>query len=327
MVFIKDLIVSKLSDLRDIYKTDKDKIWQLKALNVAIRLIKDYDKPILSGIQLEKDIKGIGKKISARIQEIIDTGDLQELYDITNNQTHIKNILLITGVGLVKAKQWVSQGIKDINDVIRARDNKLITTTHHIDLGIKYYNDFQKMIPRSEVKKLGTQISKVVKKIDKNFLFEICGSYRRGKKQSSDIDILISHPDYYNNIESQDYLNKIITELKKQNIIIDSLTSLGKTKFMGVCNLINSSDSIPRRIDIRIVDYESFYTALIYFTGSKDFNLFLRQKATEKNYKLSEYALTKLGKEGKEEKAIFIKSEEELFKILDIEYVKPIDRM
>jgi DNA polymerase/3'-5' exonuclease PolX len=61
-----------------------------------------------------------------------------------------------------------------------------------------------------------------------------------------------------------------------------------------------------RRIDIIYVPYESYYSALIYFTGPADFNRSLRLKAKKLGYKLNQYGLYKNGKR------IFVKSEDDI---------------
>jgi DNA polymerase (family 10) len=60
----------------------------------------------------------------------------------------------------------------------------------------------------------------------------------------------------------------------------------------------------------------------LYFTGSKNFNLYLRNKALENNYTLNEYSLTELTTN----KAYLLKSEEEIFDILKIPYLTPKER-
>ena len=319
----KNLIISKLEELKKIYLKDDSKKWNLRALTIAINNLKKYDKPIISGTKLQEDIKGIGDKISKRIDEILETGTLDELKDFSNSESSdisLVNLLLITGVGNVRAKKWIGLGIHNIDDVKKAIIDKKIKATHHIDIGIKYYYDFQKKIPRTEISIINDLLKNNIKKIDKNLIFEICGSYRRGLHESGDIDILISHPSFYENILTQNFLKKIVKELTKNNFIIDNLTSKGDTKFMGVCKL--EKYDTYRRIDIRVVDYCSYYTSLLYFTGSKDFNVNLRNKALEYNYTLNEYALTDLNNNNRK----MLNSEEEIFDILKIPYVLPEER-
>jgi DNA polymerase/3'-5' exonuclease PolX len=324
---LKNKIMSNLNLLKLEYEKDPSKKWNLKALKTAIVEIAKYDKEIISGEQLKNDINGIGDKISKRIDEIIKTGTLKELSLNTNiisnlNQEFVNPFLDITGVGDVRANKWYHElGLKTMDDLKNAIKNNIVKTTHHIDLGIKYYNDFREMIPRTEIDTVKKIISSLLKKMNKNYLFEICGSYRRGAKVSGDIDILITIKNEIidNKIKkdnNENHLQNIVKELKKVGLITDELTINGNTKFMGVC-LINK---VSRRIDIRFIDIKNYYTALIYFTGNKNFNINIRRKALEKGMSLNEYGIKS------EKNNILIKSEEDVFKILGIDYVEPENR-
>lgn len=327
----KEIILYNLNELKKIYMNNEDKKWNLRAVSSAIISISKYNDEIISGNQLKEKIKGIGEKIAKRIDEILLTGTLKELdnnsrknNDQSNNQSNNQNkildeLLLVTGIGIVRAKKLISSGIKDIESLKEGINNKIIKSTHHIDIGIKYYNDLKIKIPRDEIDKIKIIINNVIKKIDKDLLFEICGSYRRGLSESGDIDILISNPNYLEDIYDQQFLNKIVKELEKINFIIDHLTSKGNTKFMGICRI----NKIARRIDIRIVNYQSYYTSIIYFTGSKEFNIYLRNEALSKNYTLNEYFLTNIHTG----EHISIHSEKEIFEILKIPYLEPKERI
>ena len=305
----KDLILSKLEDLKKIYQIDIEKKWNLRALITAINAIKSYEGDIITGSQLQKELKGIGAKIAKRIDEIIETGNLSELPDDNKiSKTSPDKLLLITGVGLVKAKKWIDMGIYNIDDVKKAIKDKKIKITHHIEIGIKYYEDFQGMIPKEEI----DNIKKLLKKNIKNNDFDICGSYRRGLSQSGDIDVLIE--------SSDNTLQNIVHRLTEIGFIKDSLTLKGDTKYMGVCKL--DGYNIARRIDIRMIPKESYFTSLLYFTGNKNFNIYLRNIALKNNYSLNEYALTNSITGEK----ILLKSENEIFDILKIPYLIPSER-
>ena len=79
--------------------------------------------------------------------------------------------------------------------------------------------------------------------------------------------------------------------------------------------------SKPRRIDIRIIPLESYYSALLYFTGSKDFNKQMRLNAITMDYTLNEYGL--YDENGKMFK---VKSEKDIFDLLNMEYITPDKR-
>ena len=70
------------------------------------------------------------------------------------------------------------------------------------------------------------------------------------------------------------------------------------------------------------IDYKSYYSSILYFTGNKYFNLYIRNKCLEKNYSLNEYFLTDLNNGEK----IYLKNEKEIFDILQIEYLNPNER-
>jgi len=323
----KELIINNLNKLKNIYEKDPSKKWNLKALKNAIYEISKYEKEIISGTQLKNEINGIGDKIAIRIDEIISTGFLKEINEnnlLTNILTNIyyenKNPFIdITGVGDVRAKKWLNEGIKTIDELKEAINNKKIKSTHHIDIGLKYYNDFKQLIPREEIDIIKNIIKKCLKENDKKYIFEICGSYRRGCSHSGDVDILITHATKYED-ENNNHLINIVSALKEIGFIKDELTINGNTKFMGVCKV----KGLPfyRRIDIRFVKYNSYYSSLIYFTGNKNFNIQIRKKALSLNMSINEYGII----DNNNSNVISVYSEKELFDKIKMDYIIPLNR-
>ena len=84
---------------------------------------------------------------------------------------------------------------------------------------------------------------------------------------------------------------------------------------------IKYKDKNNRRIDIRFIPFESYYSALVYFTGSMELNRKMRSIAKKKNLKLSEYGLFK-----KNGDKIEINSEEDIFDALDMPFLEPNER-
>ena len=91
----------------------------------------------------------------------------------------------------------------------------------------------------------------------------------------------------------------------------------GGKKYMGVLML-----DFPCRIDIRFVEYDEYYTSLLYFTGSRDFNIKLRKKALTLGYTLNEYYL----KNNNDNTTFIINSEKDIFDYLEIDYIEPYER-
>ena len=101
----------------------------------------------------------------------------------------------------------------------------------------------------------------------------VCGSYRR-VSDSGDMDVLVYHPKS-DDITDSDYFEMYIERLEEGGFLVDSLTpNVNRTKYMGMCQL--SKRHPVRRIDIRFIPYSSLASAMLYFTGSGEFNKNMR---------------------------------------------------
>lgn len=321
---IKNKILENLNKLKISYYSQENKKWQIKALTSAINNIEKYENDIISGEDLKKNIKGIGDKISKYIDEIIEHGYLLDLKNIKVEEDSYKEFMNIIGVGNAKAKEWISKGIKNIDQLKKEIKNGNISITNNINLGLKYYEDLKERIPREEIISLYKIIEKILKEINKDLLFDICGSFRRNESNSGDIDFLITHKNYnsdINNFKDYNFLKKILNNLKEKNIIVDEMTKNASKKFLGMCKIPGYKK--VRRIDIMFIDYKSYYSSLLYFTGNKYFNLYIRNKCLENNFSLNEYYLSNLENNEK----IYLKNEKELFDILKLNYLKPEERI
>lgn len=293
--------------------------FKIKALNKVIPQIISHDFPITSGKHARDCLQGVGKGFADRIDEIIETGTLKELIDDNDDQINaIEQLSRVTGIGDVKAKRLYEEfGISTINELRDAVDSGKLELTHHSIIGLKYLEQFEERIPAKEVETANKLLQKVVHSVDSALILTICGSYRRGRSTCGDIDVLITHPKAKT---EGTYLTKLVNMLTESGFLIDHLTATGNKKYMGVCRVIK----MARRIDIRFVDYSSYYAAMMYFTGSKHFNIQIRRRALEMGYSLNEYGLHEVKDE--EKNIIPVDSEEEIFKVLGIDYVSPKDR-
>ena len=117
-------------------------------------------------------------------------------------------------------------------------------------------------------------------------------------------------------------------KLTKNKFLVDALTDKNiETKYMGFCQLKNKQKHLIRRIDIRYIPYNSYYTALLYFTGSDNYNKKMRDVAISMGYKLNEYGLFKLKKDDSySDTPVKVKSEKDIFKKLKLDYLEPHER-
>ena len=309
--------------------------FRIKQLSVVLAILKKYPKELtIDNYKELTEISGIGKGSLERIDEILKTGTLKELGSFVDvkrdKRAAIENLEEIIGVGKAKALEFYEEGITSVEILKEKIKNKEIDVNDKILLGLKYYGKYKMNIPRPEMDEYYKMLQHLVKKINKSlnldskneYIIELCGSYRREKQFSNDIDVLISKKDTTSN-NKQNHLERFVNKLKNpmsrnndKPLLIDSMTDKKiKTKYMGFSKLL---DHPPRRIDIRFVSYDSYPTALLYFTGSKEINTKMREIAKKKGYKLSEYGL--FDKDGKPFK---VNSERDIFHKLDMEYLPP----
>ena len=313
--------------------TQKFKIISYKKV---LTILKNLDFEITSGEQL-KDIKGIGASSIKKINEILESGTLKILEDIkvsdASSNSDVFDLQKISGIGPAKAKKLIQEGItlKSLLDIdfnsIRESDAEILDMlTHHQTLGVKYFHDLENKIPYKEIEAIEAYLKEMLSEYNDNLSMVICGSYRRKKPTSGDIDILL----YHNRITSESklkessFLTEFMDMLISNNFITDHLTSIDNpTKYMGFCKF----KKFNRRIDIRLISKKSLGSALLYFTGSGEFNKSMRSYALSKQYSINEYGIYKLDKNGNKAFRIQCDREEDIFKTLGLDYVETQDRL
>jgi len=308
---MNDNIINVLKLYLEQIKAENAIIFKINAIANLIKIIKNYSKEIINGEEL-KDIKGVGKGSIEKINEIIKTGTLSYLNTNTNNNI-VNELTEVIGIGTVIAQKLIQKyKIKSLDELIKKVNSGEIEVNDKIMLGLKYVGKFKGKIPRQHI----DNIYDYLQKFNSNIV--ICGSYRRGLEYSSDIDVLLYNQDLLtmDDVKKSNMLNNYVKQLTKYKLIVDNITNNNVTKYMGFIKWENTI----RRIDIRLIPYESIYSALVYFTGSYELNKIMRRKAKELGYKLNEYGLYK------NNKLIYITSEKELFKKLDMKYLKPTER-
>ena len=305
-------IIDNLKILADYERINKEP-FKVKAYEKVIDSIELYDKNIET-VEDIKGMKGVGKKIEDKIIEFLNTGNITEADNALNDPRYILGNKLkgIYGVGPAKITELMTK-IKDFDEL---KDHPELLNDKQ-KIGLEYYDDMSLRIPIAEGHNHLKIVKKILNNLYKDIEFEFVGSYRRKNKDMGDIDILIKNRPGL-------VLKDIIKQFEDTSYIIEKL-ALGKNKFMGICKL---SPELPaRRLDILIAEPSYYYFALLYFTGSYNFNISMRKIALSKGLSLSEYGF----KDVKDTKNIIdttdiIHSEEDIFKYLGMPYVEPSKR-
>jgi DNA polymerase beta len=300
---------------RDFARNDK---WKVKAYANVIDQLKMRQDPIYT-LEDIKDIKGVGDKIRAKISEIISTGDLGQVHIKDDTVDMINDLARVFGIGPVRAAELHRKhGITKVEEL----SGHLDLLNEKQQMGLKYYLDFEKRIPRKEMVQHERVVRELIGTVSKDLSVQVMGSYRRGHKDSGDIDILITHAD-----DPEDYscvLEEVVDRLRKDNYITD-VFSQGHKKMNGVCKL--KRHKFFRRIDIMYTRRKEWPFALAYFTGDANFNILMRKLALDKGMSLNEYGLRYT--HGTNKGALVdhdFMEEQDIFAYLGVAYVDPKDR-
>jgi DNA polymerase/3'-5' exonuclease PolX len=272
-----------------------------------------------------------GDHIRTKIKEYRKTGHIKELDELLQNRNIIAamDFNTILGFGPVIINSLIAQGITSREQIISTTQRGKLKLSRVQRLGLTYYEDLHKKIPRSNVRRasenifvaINIAIAQVIKQLhrDISLYIDIAGSYRRGMPESNDIDILVSVtkklPDDVAQYMKDHFLYMIHSVMKNRDDFVDFIV-IGKQKYSFLFFF-----EWVMHIDIIYAPYESYYPALLYFTGSQRFNIWMREFCKKNGFTLNQNRLEKNGV------AIEVNCEEDIFKAIGTNYVAPTLRV
>eukprot|EP01032_Pedospumella_encystans_P013614 gene13614-15664_t len=178
--------------------------------------------PRVDDISALDGIQGFGKSLKTTIHEILTTGSLRKLQHLKKNPRSVAITTLseIWGVGEKTAEQLYNQGYQTIAD-LRTRGKHLLNRQQLI--GLKHYEEFLIKIPRAEVDEICEIVKEECHQIDPEAECTVCGSYRRGKSECGDVDILITPMEGRNELPAHT-LSQLIEALTRRGFLTDHLS-------------------------------------------------------------------------------------------------------
>jgi DNA polymerase/3'-5' exonuclease PolX len=302
----KDTIISELDILRRISVTESAGVFKERVYNAAIRTLKTLPHVRSMGdLPPMQKGDGLGKEVRIKIQMILEKGSLDILPQVRALANSLETLQHIYGVGPKKAQELIAAGYTTIAAL--REDPSVLNKNQRI--GLRYYEDLLQRIPRSEM----DQHAKILMDAKPSQLEGVVvGSYRRGRPDSGDIDMLVRS-------DNGSELAEFVTTLKSRGYIREILAQ-GDHKCMAICSLPSAK---ARRLDILVTPVNEFPFAVFYFTGSDTFNVAVRSHAQSRGYTLNEHGVVLLSKGIS---VMGIRNEKELFSFLKLKWVEPVDR-
>lgn len=304
-------ILYEIADLLEM----QDVQFKPRAYRRAARSVESLPKPIEEVYSEGKldELPGVGVNIAKKIAEIIETGSLKYFEELKKSTPiDFESLLSVEGLGPKTVQLlYTKLGITSLDDLeLAAKQHKIRTIK---SLGPKIEENILDNIELARRKKdrvllaFALSTAETIRDRLKNSItsdrseseVEVAGSVRRMRDSIGDIDILAAtnHPNR---------LADFFTSMADVRKILEK----GETK----CSILLNDDL---QLDLRLVKSESFGSALMYFTGSKEHNIALRNIAIKKGYKLNEYGLYK------DMTQIAGRAETDVYKKLGMDYIPP----
>lgn len=313
----KPLLIENLSVLEKHERQEKN-AFKARAYAKVLREVKDFPGPIYEVNQV-LSLSGIGKSMEQKIRELFETGQVQKVQSIEEKPEFgvAEQFLKIYGVGPVKAHDLVHKN--NIHSIEELRRHPELLNEKQL-IGLKYYEDINERIPRKEMLQHQKKLLKMLKDVDERFQGEIVGSFRRGAKDSGDIDMLVMMPDSVPIKESQEAFQRFVNYIQGMEYMTEVL-AIGPKKCMGISRL--SAKHKARRLDVLLTPEMEYPYAIFYFTGSDKFNVAMRKKALEKGYTMNEHGMKPVSRGTPVPK---VSSETDILAFLGYSFIPPKER-
>ena len=306
-------IFEEISNLMKITQDDPKWSFKAAAYDRARRSIESYPE---RAEDLARDpnrklteIPGVGVDLAAKIKELVETGQCQYHQELLKKVPRsLLQLLELQGVGPQKVRLFHKElGINTIEDLEKAvkagRLHGLPGMSAKTEENIlKALETFQRSAGRFRLDTAYETAEELVeflkerKEVDQ---VTPAGSLRRGRETVGDIDLLVTGTDHA----------KIAEHFSKYPGI-DQILGKGEDK-------VSVKLKNGMQVDIRLLERDQYGAALMYFTGSKEHNIALRERAKKHGWKLSEYGLF----EG--DKVLASRTEEEVYKKLGLPWIPP----
>ncbi|MBI1746182.1 MAG: DNA polymerase/3'-5' exonuclease PolX [Acidobacteria bacterium] len=310
-------IARVLQETADLLEIKGENTFKIRAIRMAADVVESYTESlsdiVYRGSKDLRDVPGIGEGLAKKIHEIATTGDTAERRALFEELPRsLLEILKLPGVGPKKVKAFYDQlkiaTVDGLEAAARAQRLRHLPgfgekTETKILAGIESYRRDQGRYPLWEIEPVAEALLAHLRALPQVQRMEIAGSYRRRRETVADLDILVSCA------EAPTVMKHFVAYRQVKSVLLE-----GPTKTTVVFNS-------GLQVDLRVVEPESFAAALVYFTGSKNHNIAMRDMAKRQDLKVNEYGVFRLA--GANEERLPTPSEKEVYSLLGLAYVPP----
>jgi DNA polymerase (family 10) len=322
-------IAGVLEELGNLLEIQGSNPFRIRAYRNAVLTVRGLTRPLAAMVEEGEDLTAlpaIGKDMSAHIVELIQTGGLARLAEVSAEiPRSLVQLVKLDGVGPKKAKKlWESLGVTTVDELEVAlkagRVESLAgfgaTSVAKILASIDDFRRYSGRFLLSKVDALIEPLLAHMREAPGVERIEVAGSYRRRKETIGDVDLLVQ------------------AELPAP-AVMEHFTAFGSVEKVVAAG--DTRGSVVLRsgleVDLRVIPGRSFGAALHYFTGSKEHNVAVRQIAQRQGLRVNEWGVFRMpegvdpadvGKEDGERVAG--ETESSVFEVLGMGWVPPVLR-
>ena len=314
----KDKVAEILVEIGVLLELKGENPFKTRAYANGARTIEGLSEPLATLVAEKRlgEIKGIGEALEQKITELVETGKLKYYDELKASiPPGLIEMLEISGLGPKKIQAMNKQlGIDSIEKLEAACQAGKVAeldgfgekTQANILEGIERKRTYASKHLLSHALRAAEPLLENLREHPDVIRCSTAGSLRRFKEVCGDIDLLASSKKPIEVIEYFATLPGIIKVIAK-----------GETKASVILD-----GGI--QCDLRVVSDAEFPFALAYFTGSKEHNIVMRQRAIQRGLRLNEYGLFKSKEETRDPKLLVpCQDEGEIFQKLDLVFVPP----
>ncbi len=314
----KDQVVRTLADIAVLLELKGENPFKARAYVNAARTLENLSEPLDKIVAENRlgDIPGIGEALQKKITELVTTGKLayyEELKSAT--PPGLVAMLDIPGIGPKKIKAVYDElGVETVEQLEAAcKDGRVAQlkgfgekTAAKICEGIARRRTYASKHLLSDALPLADALLEALRSHPEVIRCSAAGSLRRHREIIGDIDLLASSK------QPIEVLDFFVHQPGVLNIIAQGDTKASVLLSGGI------------QSDLRVVSDAEFPFALMYFTGCKEHNIVMRQRAIERGLRLNEYGLFRSQTETRDPALrLQCQTEHEIFENVGLHFVPP----
>lgn len=314
----KEKVAEVLIEIGTLLELKGENPFKTRAYTNAARTLEGLSEP-LSQLVAEKrlgEVKGIGEALEQKITELVETGKLKYYEDLKASiAPGLVEMLDIPGLGPKKIQALNKKlGVDSVEKLEAAcKDGKVAelegfgekTQTNLLE-GIERKRQYASKHRLIDALTASEPLLESLREHPDVIRCSTAGSLRRSKEIIGDIDLLASSK------KPVEVIGSFVEQPGIIKVIVKGDTKASVILEGGI------------QCDLRVVSDAEFPFALAYFTGSKEHNIVMRQRAIQRGLRLNEYGLFKSKEETRDPKLLVAcKDETEIFSTLDLPFVPP----